>query len=309
MGCVMPPIRIADAAKEMVIPIRFESRHACPICVGDDIDLLCEIPFKNRVLADFLAVFYQQRIPRETLESENYRIVQCHQCEFIFQERILNTAGMVALYESWVDQTESLNKKRFASARLFRQYAGQLQVLQPLFASQPHRTRILEYGMGWGFWSRMAQAFGFDVSGFELSPIRSEHARNMGIKVVDRIGGEGILYDCIFANQVFEHLPDPLGTLVELRKNLSSDGFIYVRVPDGRGIARRLREHGWSSDMEAVHPLEHINCFTRRTLIRLAREAGLEPFNPPLRLQWGRVWGGLRREFNDRFRTTHVFFR
>jgi hypothetical protein len=82
-----------------------------------------------------------------------------------------------------------------------------------------------------------------------------------------------------------------------------------IRVPDGRGVAAQLEQRGWSPELGAIHPLEHINCFTRKTLVYFAAKAGLKPFNPPLRLNWGSLWGGIRREVTDRWQTTHLFLR
>jgi hypothetical protein len=82
-----------------------------------------------------------------------------------------------------------------------------------------------------------------------------------------------------------------------------------IRVPDGRGVAARLEQRGWSPELGAIHPFEHINCFTRKTLVNFAARVGLKPFNPPLRLNWGSLWGGIRREVTDRWLTTHLFLR
>ena len=238
-----------------------------------------------------------------------YRVVQCAQCDFIYQQEILDDAGMAALYGDWVDHEQSLGKKRNAKTALFRQYSGQIQTLQRLFPEPPGETRILEYGMGWGYWCRMAQAHGFEVSGYEISTQRCQHAKSMGLNVIGELPPRGRNFQFIVANQVFEHLPDPLQTLLSLSEQLSTEGVIYIRVPDGRGVVETLRQRGWSPELDAIHPLEHINCFTRSTLIGLAAAAGLKPFNPPLRLDWGSIPGGIKREISDRFFTTHIYFK
>jgi SAM-dependent methyltransferase len=243
-------------------------------------------------MADFLETFYHGRIPLEQLAVHSYRVAGCRRCHFIYQDPILDNGGMQALYQDWIDNEQSLRKK------LLRMLPGRAD-----------RLRLLEYGMGWGYWSRMAQAYGLDVTGFELSDERREYARAMGLKVITELPPPGEHFDCLYANQVFEHLPDPLATLGQLCARLVSGGLVYIRVPDGRGIADRLRRRGWSPDLDAIHPLEHINCFTRKTLIDLATGAGLHPVQPPLRLSWGSLSSGIRREIADRYLTTHLFFR
>ena len=287
----------------------FQLREACPVCHSRESTALCDLSWDDPGLSAFIDSFYQGRVPAGALTSGRYRVVTCRHCTFVYQDWILDDEGMLALYRDWVDQARSLQKKQQAKAKLFRQYAGQLQTLSRILDGPPASVRILDFGMGWGYWCRMAQAHGYKVSGFELSPERREHARGMGLEVIDSLDGFDGHFDYIHANQVFEHLPDPADSLQLLRRCLKPGGIIGLRVPDGRGVAQQLRQAGWSPTLDAIHPLEHINCFTRATLLRLAKTAGLRPFDPPLRLNWGSVLGGIRREISDRWFNTHLMLR
>ncbi|MFA9419664.1 MAG: class I SAM-dependent methyltransferase [Gammaproteobacteria bacterium] len=289
--------------------IRFETREQCPVCGNDKAETLYQAAFSDPDLKQFIASFYQDRVDLNVLEDAIYRIAKCGRCSFIYQTNVLNDEGMAALYGDWVDAEASLQKKQNARAKRFRQYAGQMQTISRLFPILPGQVNLLEFGMGWGYWSRMAQAFGFRVSGFELSPERAEYASSLGVEVIDTLPNAGPHYHFIYANQVFEHLSSPLETLKQLQSRLKPDGVIYLRVPDGRGIEKKLALSGWSSELEAIHPLEHINCFTRDSLCELASRAGLVAFQPPPRLSLGSLWGGIKREYTDRFLTTHVFFK
>jgi 2-polyprenyl-3-methyl-5-hydroxy-6-metoxy-1,4-benzoquinol methylase len=199
----------------------------------------------------------------------------------------LDEAGMQALYLNWIDQAQSLQKKQTANSRLYSQYAGQVHTLSRMIDKRPDQIRVLDFGMGWGYWSRMAQAHGLNID--DLAIVEDD-------------------FDFIYANQVFEHLSNPVQTLQALCQRLKPTGFVYIRVPDGRGVASDLAQQGWTPDLDAIHPLEHINCFTRKTLIELGARAGLQLFSPPLRLSWDSLWGGIRREIVDRWFTTHLYF-
>jgi 2-polyprenyl-3-methyl-5-hydroxy-6-metoxy-1,4-benzoquinol methylase len=291
------------------MPIGFQQRECCPLCGSNSNRLLCEIPYSDRRLAGYIEQFYHRRVTFKSLQSASYRVVLCQHCDFIYQDSILDDKGLQTLYEDWIDHQQSLHKKQTAGTKLYRQYAGQLQTLASLLQQRPDQPRILDYGMGWGYWSRMAQAHGFDVVGLELSQQRRDYARQMGVTVIDALPAEPAGFDCVYANQVFEHLPDPLQTLKDLCRQLKPEGIMCIRVPDGRGVAARLEQRGWSPELGAIHPLEHINCFTRKTLVNFAARAGLKPFNPPLRLSWGSLWDGIRREVTDRWLTTHLFLK
>jgi len=291
------------------MPVGFQQRESCPLCASNSNRKLCEISYSDQRLASFLERFYGGRVALESLQSASYRVVLCQHCDFIYQDSILDEKGMQTLYEDWTDHQQSLHKKQSAGTKLYRQYAGQMQTLARLLPQRPDQTRILDYGMGWGYWSRMAQAHGFVAVGLELSQQRRDYARQMGVTVIDALPAELAGFDCVYANQVFEHLPDPLQTLVDICRQLKPEGIVCIRVPDGRGVVTRLEQRGWSPELGAIHPLEHINCFTRKTLLSFAAKAGLKSFNPPLRLNWDGLWGGIKREVSDRLLTTHLFLR
>jgi len=289
--------------------IRFETREHCPVCGNNQAGTLHQAAYSDPALNQFIVSFYQDRADLNVLRDAIYRVAKCGCCSFIYQTNVLNDEGMATLYSDWVDAEMSLHKKQNARAKLFKQYAGQMQTVSRLFPILPGQVNVLEFGMGWGYWSRMARAFGFRVSGFELSPERAEYARTLGVEVIDKLPETGHHYHFIYANQVFEHLPNPLETLEQLQARLKPDGVIYLRVPDGRAIEKTLAQSGWSCELDAIHPLEHINCFTRHSLCQLASRAGLVAFQPPLRLCLGSLWGGIKREYTDRYLTTHVFFK
>ena len=289
--------------------IGFQAREVCPLCDCAERQQLCEVAFEEPRMAAFLDDFYAGRLPQQALRGSVYRVFACRQCGFLYQDPVLDDAGMQALYDHWIDGERSLRKKQQAGHGLFRRYAGQVRDLANLMPGPPGERRLLEYGMGWGYWSRMAQAHGFEIQGYELSAERRAYARGMGVPVVDELPPPGPRFDCIYSSQVFEHLPDPRSTLECLCARLAPGGLVYLRVPDGRGVAAKLSRQGWSPELNAVHPLEHVNCFTRRSLIALADRLGLEPVHPPPRLALGSLWSGLKREFADRYLNTHLFLR
>ena len=292
------------------MPVGFVAREACPLCESEgEQRLLCEVAWDAPPMAQFLQRFYAGRVSPDELAGAAYRVASCTRCGFVYQRDILDAAGMQVLYGQWIDADASLKRKEAAAARLYKRDSGQAKTLRRMMSGLRRAPRVLDFGMGWGFWCRAARDQGLEVCGFELSARRREYARGMGIDVIDELPSPGAHFDCVYSSQVFEHLPDPRGMLESLCARLAPGGLVYLRVPDGRGAARRLARQGWSPQIDALHPLEHINCFSRRTLIALAARAGLEPASPPLRLGPRNPWGALRREFADRFLTTHVHFR
>ena len=112
-----------------------------------------------------------------------------------------------------------------------------------------------------------------------------------------------------WVDHAFEHMPDPVQTLPELCCWLNAEGVLYLRVAAGGDVAERLQQGGWSAQRDAIHSLEHINGFTRKTLMRLAATQGLQPIKMPLRLEWGSLRRGIRREIPNRWFSSQLLFR
>ncbi len=260
-------------------------RPDCLMCGGDNKNVLFSGLFTDQVVWDFLKEYYGGRIKKDYLENDKYEIAQCRRCGFIWQVYILDDELMEEFYNSWISSDHSLNKKRHAEISLYSGYARQMQTIADLLSMRPCEIKLLDYGMGWGYWCFMAKAFGYNVEGFELSKERADFARKNGIDVIDSLTEAGTdRWDYINTEQVFEHLPDPSTTLDLLVGSLKTGGIIRISVPNGQGIAQKLTKTGWKPSKNAIHPLEHINCFTHKSLINFAESAGLQLIKQPFML-------------------------
>lgn len=290
----------------------FITRTVCPACGSDQFEVLIDLAFTDSQLTSLLTRFYQSRVDLDLLSTHRYTLCECQRCSLVYQQHILNDAGMSALYGDWISADDSLDKRQYGSANIFRKYAAEAETISRIVGKPPHQTSVLEFGMGWGYWSRMAAAFNFRVTGIELSPERIKHAHSLGvIAATDLAEVDYDSIDFIYANQVLEHIPEPDQVMRQLYNRLTVGGVILVRVPNGTGTSNTLRKKGWQPDMNAVHPLEHINTFTRSSLITLGRAIGLKPMRPPVRLSGNSPAHFLRsakREISDRFLAPHVYF-
>jgi 2-polyprenyl-3-methyl-5-hydroxy-6-metoxy-1,4-benzoquinol methylase len=165
--------------------------------------------------------------------------------------------------------------------------------------------------MGWGFWSNLAKAYNYNVTGVEISTTRVEFAQQSGLRVIEEISQEkSNSFDYIYSNQVFEHIPNPKETIRELARILEKNGIIHIQVPNGRGIERGLRHPNWKAQKDAIHPLEHINCFNRNSLKVLADQAGLSLRSPLYRPRSNEIKPFLRSHLKyvyDLFWSTQVY--
>jgi SAM-dependent methyltransferase len=139
----------------------------------------------------------------------------------------------------------------------------------------PEGKRLLDVGCGGGYFLRICQMLGATVQGVEPSPIAAAQARAQGFQVFT-----GMLddfdtherFDIITANQVLEHVPDPVATLAKMKSLLAPGGMIWLAVPNGDCVwAKKL---GWEWD-GADLPF-HLLQFGPESIKVAAEGAGLE---------------------------------
>ncbi len=273
----------------------FTARTACPACREVDARCLYECRYDQAPIADYMRRYYEAIgfIEMERLLDATYRLLQCKGCGLVYQHEVPDDALLERLYEHWIDPELARTRDRQRrDLSFYSMYTQEILQLLTALGQHPREVRVLDFGMGWGDWASMARALGCETWGVEISRSRIEHARTLGIPVVDpgRLAFER--FDLINAEQVFEHLPDPLETMRTLASALRPGGLLKVCVPNGRSIVRRLRRPDWSAprdtrrSLHAVQPLEHLNCFDHAALVSMGRRAGLRVAMIPMATQF-----------------------
>ena len=125
---------------------------------------------------------------------------------------------------------------------------------------------VLDYGTGTGLLVRMLRDQGFDAWGFDryVTPV---DCPGYSVQSLERLASP---VDLITLIEVFEHLPDPVALLQELKAQLSADGLILMQT----GVYERNR-HGPDWWYLATINGQHINFASRQGMEKLADRLGL----------------------------------
>jgi 2-polyprenyl-3-methyl-5-hydroxy-6-metoxy-1,4-benzoquinol methylase len=273
----------------------FNVRQTCPICRSLCRETLVALPYAEPPVKNHLDSWYSY--DPECIKEGDYRLDECQRCGLIYQREILNEQAMAQLYNEWIDYHRLFerNKNKHTSDRGIAQ-AQELVNVCLYFGTTPGKLKVLDFGMGFGTWCYLAKGLGCQhVYGTELSQTRTAYAKD--ITLIDWEALPHYQFDFIHTEQVFEHLPHPLETLIHLSNALSPGGVIKISVPDGKGIKEKLKAKDWQAlraqklpinsreiwgqgaqnTLNAVAPLEHINCFNYDVLLKMAERAGLSP--------------------------------
>lgn len=307
----------------------FVKRTACPVCNSSKYQPIFSCNYMESPLKDHLEVLFAPvgYFEAEYLTEARYTLNECLQCGLVFQEEVPNDFLNNKIYGQWIDPQRTFdNHEKADDLAHYAQYAQEVMMLIGYFQTIPSQLKFFDFGMGWAKWARMAKAFGCDSYGTEVSQVRIDNATSQGIKVISWDEIPTYEFDFINANQVFEHLSQPLETLTYLKQALKPTGLIKLCVPDGKDIKSLLRIADWTAPLNAknslssVSPLVHLNCFHHNSLLRLADSAGLELVKIPIVVQyrsstnWQPVTPLLKnlvRPLNRNFfqKSTYLFFR
>jgi SAM-dependent methyltransferase len=154
-----------------------------------------------------------------------------------------------------------------------RSKAAHIQTLTTRAGLTP-RT-VVEIGCGDGAVLAEMAARGWLVDGFELAENAANAARARGVaRRVERFDGEHVPagndeYDLAVLSHVLEHVPDPLPLLKEAAR-VAPNVLVEVPLEDNRS-ARRPAKRKLSEEAG------HLHAFNRADVLRLVREANLEP--------------------------------
>lgn len=284
----------------------FQVRENCPACASARFRTFYRTPYNKPPIRDYLEAFYspQGKFEPVFLEGASYALCECSECGLIFQKEIPGQTLSERLYDKWIDPDLAL--KAHLNEKGLERYSHIAQdVMQILayFRQAPATLKTLDFGMGWGDWALMARAFGCDSYGSDISRHRMDFAQTSGVKILswDEIAQHR--FDCVNTEQVLEHLPDPLETVRYLGKSLRVGGILKISVPTAHDIKRRLRIMDWKSpkgakdSLNPVAPLEHINLFSRKSLLEMGAKAGMHEVTIPILRQYkySTQWGGVKR--------------
>jgi SAM-dependent methyltransferase len=239
-------------------------------------------------LSAYLDTFYAGRLPPSRLAEHRYQLDACEGCGLLFQRQAPTDAFLAELYDELaIGDGDTVGATRGLAVR--RGYAHDVEQLVKYWRLPPQQLSVLDYGAGFGLWLKMANAFGCRTTAAEFSSTKVELAQERGDELisVDAIPEDSFHF--INVEQVMEHLVHPRVVVDSLARALVPGGLLRISVPNGASIPASLARPDWTigkgrvGSLNAIAPLEHLNCFTNQSLVSLGTRAGLEPFQYPLR--------------------------
>ncbi len=294
----------------------FAWRSKCPVCDSGAYELLLSLPYAGAPLQPFLERHYEGLARLDRVEGQHYDLWRCKDCDLIYQPLVPAGELLQEIYDRWIPLHDPERPDHQPTVAEARARMAEIDFMVITLGRSPARVRYLDFGSGWGEALLVARAFGCQVTGCELSVERRRHAESLALPMLTLQEACSRRFDIVDLEQVLEHLVDPRGVLQTLAGLVEPGGILRVAVPDGRRVPQFLKRLGAGAPVDpaammAVHPLEHINCFTHASLVELGRRCGLTPITPSLRrlydayAGWASPRGGLANLLRPLYR--HVW--
>jgi len=272
-------------------PYAFERRDRCPACGEEVHETIYSSAFSEGSVAVFVREYYHA--DPEWLREAPYELLRCGNCSLVFQHYVGGPELLSDLYTHWVEEPEdpeadiATYREEIRNVPLSRD-AHEIMAAASYLRLPLTSLKTLDYGMGWALWARIAAQLGCDSYGSDLAIPRMEFAERHGVRTVEDTEIGRHRFHFINTEQVFEHVPEPLELLRKLAGALEPGGIVKISVPSGdnvEGLLADLNEGRYRGDYQTiipVQPLEHVNCFTRRSVADMAAKAGMEIARPGL---------------------------
>ncbi len=187
---------------------------------------------------------------RETvyLREDGIGFYRCKGCNIQFASPRFTEKSLLNIYESeeWKDVSEygDWTFDKWKEERDHSYYLVQ-QNIELIKRYLPSGSRILDVGCDIGLTVRSLNDSGYIAEGVEPSSLGAKISREKtGITVHEMELGSfhpDEEFDGLMILDVLEHLYDPLKTLGECADRIKKGGYIFIHVPNHRGISNRYK--------------------------------------------------------------------
>jgi 2-polyprenyl-3-methyl-5-hydroxy-6-metoxy-1,4-benzoquinol methylase len=179
------------------------------------------------------------------MDFRGHRIDRCRRCDVRFMNPRYSDAWLHAFYGAYEASGSKPGERTRWRARPEVRRAGKERALELIAAYRPVGT-ILLVGCGDGLEIEIARAKGWTVQGLEVDAAVAERLRACYAVPIAAASAEHwqwppAAFDAIYADQVLEHMKDPLRFLTAAAAALRPGGVLFVAVPNIGSLANAAK--------------------------------------------------------------------
>jgi SAM-dependent methyltransferase len=249
----------------------------CPICSCNKSTIVAVLDdIKFRRLLDFSARKYNGYL-QKLAENVPPVVRYCLDCGHYWYQNLPSNQQLNQLYEV-SKPLKNILPDHNPTKYMIREIKKLLHMVK---SKKPKKeVTLLDFGSGFGRWSRAATEVGFIVTSFEPSKNRS-FQQDLPYRLVGNYHQlKNQKFDSILLEQVLEHVPDPLKILEKLKNNCHQETLLKIAVPnihrnkDGKEVWNTWPFNG--DDPHILAPYEHLQGFCAKSMDIMIQKAGFK---------------------------------
>ena len=264
---------------------QFVERNNCISCGGADLTELSTARFDEGAVKRFIDEDPWGEHPAPFLVDKVWSYVRCRHCEMSFHRYILDSVWNERRFSKWMSQEaiQAFEKNYKTPENLMRKAANHTKhVLQIEKLTRNIRgknpVRILDFGCGYGEFLAMCALYGFEAFGLDRSHAKlSNNSFNNVYAEIEDVATQAPFH-ALTLFEVLEHLDDPYPLLLKLRDLIMPGGVLVLETPNCHGVSHIETRQEYL----LIHPLEHINGFTPKTMKAFAERLGFKQIRKPI---------------------------
>jgi SAM-dependent methyltransferase len=212
------------------------------------------------------------RFNDDTGRGEKVEVLLCAACDLAFTVPVVSS--LTSLYKGRTSKDFQPNEAGFI--RALKNFAFDREAVAIIRQLQARPRVVVDFGCGNGrVTNALARAFGPSVSviGVDFEPTPPIEIQRLGLATylpyAELAGLRGSV-DLIVSRHSLEHAADPVAMLLQMRDCLSTDGQVYIEVPNRRTPWARIFHRAWDGWYTPYHRVH----FSRASLRECLRQAG-----------------------------------
>lgn len=214
-------------------------------------------------------------------KKDGVDVIDCRECGFAHVMPLPTAREVQRFYEKDFYDTEMPDYFKHAEEDMewwMTTYDHYYDLLEAHTAGR----RLLDIGSGPGYFLDAGIKRGWETIGFEPSAAAARYAEGRGLSIVNSMFSSEKAtaygpFDAVVINLVFEHVPDPIHLIEDVKRILAPGGLLCIITPNDYNPLQKLlvKRHGFNPWW--VVPKHHLNYFTVDSLATLLESRGLAP--------------------------------
>ncbi len=206
-------------------------------------------------------------------QKDQWQYLRCLNCDLVSLHPQPIPQVLMKNYEDYLPvQPEEISKWEMMMKSVFAKSADLIES-----RANTGRGRLLDIGCGYGFFLQEMKYRGWKVEGIEISEVGRKFVRekwdiHVYSQPLENLALPENSFDVVTLFYVIEHVFDPLGLLMEVKRVLRPDGLILLRWPHSTPIINILGPV--SRKLDLYHTPYHLYDFSPRTMEKMLTLCG-----------------------------------